>query len=96
MSAPESIQNNDENICFCPQGKDAKGNDKFKCPINGLLDVTPCLKAPIYISYPHFLYADRILLKYVTGLEPKEDIHASYAYLEPVCNVNYFWMFSFI
>lgn len=84
VSKPESIQISDENKCFCPQGKDENGNDIFKCPINGLIDITPCLRAPILVSFPHFLMADPILLKFVSGLNPDEKLHSSYAYIEPV------------
>lgn len=84
VAKPESIQNTEENKCFCPQGKDEQGNDIFKCPINGLFEITPCLKAPILVSYPHFLMADPVLYKYVSGLKPDPKLHTSFAYIEPV------------
>lgn len=49
---------------------------KHSCPPNGLYHVGACRQnAPIYISYPHYLYADTQLLKQVDGLRPDESQH---------------------
>lgn len=84
ISTPDSIEDNDQNRCFCPKGKDDNDNDVYKCPPSGLAYITPCLKAPIMISYPHFLMADKNLLKYAKGLNPNIEDHASNGFIEPV------------
>lgn len=47
-----------------------------QCPINGTIDLMPCLKVPITGSLPHFLYGDPSLLKNVHGLNPSEVNHS--------------------
>lgn len=70
--------------CFCPFFEDEDGEEQQVCPMNGLADVTPCMKAPVLLSFPHFYLGDPKLLDYVTGLNPQKDIHEIYAHLEPV------------
>ncbi|XP_017778532.1 PREDICTED: sensory neuron membrane protein 2-like [Nicrophorus vespilloides] len=79
-----SLDRNPNNRCFCPRGNDEDGNEVVQCPISGLADVTPCMKAPLLISYPHFYLADRSLLDFVTGLDPKKELHENYANIEPL------------
>lgn len=64
-----------ENKCFCRKGY---------CLKPGLIDVTDCYYGfPIALSYPHFYKADPSLLEAVTGLQPRADLHESYAYIQP-------------
>lgn len=55
--------------CFCrdpPEG----------CPPAGLLDLAPCMSAPMYASLPHFLTVkDPAVLNGVSGLNPNEEEH---------------------
>ncbi|KAI2804845.1 hypothetical protein BLOT_003833 [Blomia tropicalis] len=56
-----------ENQCYCQMAK---------CPPNGLYHVGVCAKgSPIYISFPHFLYADSSVQKSVIGMNPSVDKH---------------------
>ncbi|XP_032672792.1 scavenger receptor class B member 1-like isoform X2 [Odontomachus brunneus] len=66
---------NPENKCFCRQGV---------CLKPGFIDVTDCYYGfPIALSYPHFYKTDPSFLEAVEGLEPKEELHKSYCYIEP-------------
>ncbi|XP_078051265.1 scavenger receptor class B member 1 [Augochlora pura] len=66
---------NPENKCFCRQGR---------CLQAGLIDVTDCYYGfPIALSYPHFYKTDPSVLEAVEGLNPRADLHESYAYVQP-------------
>lgn len=55
---------------------------------NGLTDVSNCYYGvPIAASFPHFLFGDKVLDEYVTGLTPNENLHESYAIVEPITGV---------
>lgn len=99
VSKKESIENNEENECFCPVSKDDDGHDIYECPTNGLINIMPCVQAPILVSYPHFYLADRSLLDYVRGIKPDPELHGSFAYFEPVSNgktkIIFFMLFDF-
>lgn len=84
VSKEESINNNADNECFCPKTEDENGNEVSNCPTSGLVNMMPCVEAPILISYPHFYLADKSLLEYPIGVKPIPEIHGSYAYFEPV------------
>ncbi|KAK2588439.1 hypothetical protein KPH14_004435 [Odynerus spinipes] len=64
-----------ENKCFCREGR---------CLPAGLIDVTDCYYGfPIALSYPHFYKADPSLLEAVNGLNPRQEKHESYFYIQP-------------
>ncbi|XP_076753934.1 scavenger receptor class B member 1 isoform X2 [Xylocopa sonorina] len=64
-----------ENKCFCRHGY---------CLKPGFIDVTDCYYGfPITLSYPHFYKADPSFLKAVEGLNPRADLHESFAYIQP-------------
>ncbi|XP_043260499.1 scavenger receptor class B member 1-like isoform X2 [Colletes gigas] len=66
---------NPENKCFCREGY---------CLQPGLIDVTDCYYGfPIALSYPHFYKTDPSILEAVEGLNPRADLHESYAYVQP-------------
>ncbi|XP_076162654.1 scavenger receptor class B member 1 isoform X2 [Ptiloglossa arizonensis] len=66
---------NPENKCFCRHGY---------CQKAGLIDVTDCYYGfPIALSYPHFYKTDPSVLAAVEGLNPRADLHESYAYIQP-------------
>ncbi|OAD56141.1 Scavenger receptor class B member 1 [Eufriesea mexicana] len=66
---------NPENKCFCRHGY---------CLKAGLIDVTDCYYGfPIALSYPHFYKADPTILEAVEGLNPRRDLHESFAYVQP-------------
>lgn len=66
-----------ENTCFC-------GGEE--CPPSGLFNVSACrYGTPSFISLPHFLESDQILLESVDGLSPNRENHEFYMLLEPVC-----------
>ncbi|KAF9420724.1 hypothetical protein HW555_003072 [Spodoptera exigua] len=62
--------------CFCPQPD--------KCPPKGLMDLAPCIKAPMYASMPHFLDCDPALLSKVKGLNPDVNAHGIEIDFEPI------------
>jgi len=39
-------------------------------------DVSSCVQAPVYLSFPHFYAADPNYLQLVNGLEPNRDVHS--------------------
>jgi hypothetical protein len=80
---------NAENECYCTYDIDQRSH-KF-CEINGIFDLSKCqLNTPVFISAPHFLYADRRLLEMVDGLKPIQSEHSSYLNIEPVKHLNNF------
>lgn len=53
--------------CYCREGE---------CPLKGTMNIFPCVKAPVVVSHPHFLYGDPSLLANVaSGLNPIERLH---------------------
>lgn len=38
---------------------------------------------PIALSYPHFYKSDPSILEAIEGLNPKPELHESYAYIQP-------------
>ncbi|KZC10319.1 PREDICTED: scavenger receptor class B member 1-like [Dufourea novaeangliae] len=66
---------NPENKCFCRKGH---------CLQAGLIDVTDCYYGfPIALSFPHFYKTDPRILEAVEGLNPRANLHESYAYVQP-------------
>ncbi|XP_072171405.1 lysosome membrane protein 2-like [Diadema setosum] len=65
------------NIGFCtPNGT--------HCYPGGLLNVSSCqFGAPIFMSSPHFLYADQSVLDMVNGVHPVEELHRTFFDVEP-------------
>ncbi|KAL2715184.1 sensory neuron membrane protein 2-like [Vespula squamosa] len=66
-----------ESDCYCPTVKHIK-----TCPPIGLMDVDKCMKVPMILSEPHFLYADPKVLDYVPDLNPKEEFHSSFILID--------------
>lgn len=64
-----NIAKDEERHCFCRRPD--------HCPINGTIDLMPCVQVPITASLPHFLHADPSLLKNIaSGVEPNEKNHS--------------------
>lgn len=78
--------------------KNLNSNDFLcRCPPTGLYDVGPCAKgSPIFVSFPHFLYAERSLQETVDGLTPNESEHEFYFDYEKVNKSQNFVNFVFI
>lgn len=72
------------NECFCPMVMNEEDEDVPNCLKAGLFDLSPCLKAVLYISSPHFLYGDPELLQYSTILNPDREKHGTFMEIEPV------------
>jgi hypothetical protein len=70
------MSSNPEEKCFCPKPD--------SCLPKGVMDLTKCMKVPIYCTLPHFLNADEQLLEQVEGLHPDKDKHIIQLYFEPV------------
>ncbi|CAG9767956.1 unnamed protein product [Ceutorhynchus assimilis] len=76
----ESVEKYPENKCYCP------GNEY--CPPKGLQNISPCqYDAPVYLSFPHFLDADHVLLDEIDGLVPSRDLHETYFKIQPKLGV---------
>lgn len=64
------------NQCFCH-------TESGKCAPGGVFNATACFDAPIYSSYPHFLFGNASLFSRLDGLHPTESEHLSYADIHP-------------
>ena len=64
---------------------DNKGFCDPNCLPSGLLSISVCVpfNAPIVVSQPHFLNANKTLLQKVLGLNPQEDKHDTFVSIEP-------------
>jgi hypothetical protein len=58
------------------------------CLPRGLIDLTECVKVPLYISLPHFLRSDESLLRDVRGLQPDTESHITRILLEGVSHFD--------
>ncbi|XP_022913408.2 sensory neuron membrane protein 2-like [Onthophagus taurus] len=76
----ESLSKTSDNMCFCPSNDEGS----YVCPPDGLVDLSPCIKAPVLLSFPHFLYADKTLIEFAKGLNPDKNNHESYLIIEPM------------
>uniref|UniRef100_A0A8C1WBM7 Platelet glycoprotein 4 n=1 Tax=Cyprinus carpio TaxID=7962 RepID=A0A8C1WBM7_CYPCA len=79
---PEALASpaeNPDNQCFCTDPVITKN-----CTMAGLLDLTACRGAPVYISLPHFLYGSKDLVQGVIGLNPNFDEHSIFMDVEPI------------
>uniref|UniRef100_A0A8C1PL76 Platelet glycoprotein 4 n=1 Tax=Cyprinus carpio TaxID=7962 RepID=A0A8C1PL76_CYPCA len=82
MLPPEALASpaeNPDNQCFCTDPVITKN-----CTMAGLLDLTACRGAPVYISLPHFLYGSKDLVQGVIGLNPNFDEHSIFMDVEPI------------
>ncbi|XP_049868378.1 protein peste-like [Pectinophora gossypiella] len=62
------------NTCFC----------NGQCAWSGVMNVSACrFGSPAFISLPHFLHGDPVLLDMVTGLNPDPEKHEFYFAIEP-------------
>nr|WGC55103.1 sensory neuron membrane protein 1 [Psyttalia incisi] len=69
--------NTDENLkCLCPEPS--------KCLKKGLVDLFPCVGAPLVASLPHFYLVDEFHLAQVDGLHPDKEEHQILVNLEPM------------
>ena len=54
------------------------------CPDNGVANVSAgSFGAPLFVSFPHFLYANKSWTKHLKGLHPNPEKHGFYFDLEP-------------
>ena len=58
--------------------------DTQHCPPLGVMDQTPCMKAPNYMGKPHFFEADPLLGSVFEGLNPNEDEHDTILRVDPI------------
>ncbi|CAH0726868.1 unnamed protein product, partial [Brenthis ino] len=70
------LANDPELQCYC--------ESPDKCPPNGLMDLTKCIGAPMYVSLPHFYDSDPQLLQNVKGLNPDVKEHEITIDFEPI------------
>ncbi|XP_073847782.1 lysosome membrane protein 2 isoform X2 [Musca autumnalis] len=69
-------QENPNNTCYC-QNTD-------RCMPSGVINATRCYDdAPIYPSFPHFFSGDPNIYKDFEGIEPKQELHQTYADVHP-------------
>lgn len=84
-----------ENDCFCRTVYDDEGEEQLGCTPSGTIDLSPCLKAPIYMSLPHFLFGSKKLFDYAGGVSPTPEKHQSYVIIDTVmCIVIYRVLYS--
>nr|AKN78948.1 sensory neuron membrane protein 1 [Ectropis obliqua]AZB86632.1 sensory neuron membrane protein 1 [Ectropis obliqua] len=76
------LANDPELNCYC----DAPD----KCPLKGLMDLSKCIKAPMYLSLPHFHDCDPSLHNAVKGLNPNAEEHAMIIDFEPISGTTMF------
>ncbi len=70
----------EENKCFC--------DPIAGCPANGVANVSSCTYgAPAFVSFPHFLYANRSYSESIRGLKPSEDKHKFFMDIEPTFGI---------
>lgn len=62
-------------------------NESDSCFIDGLYDLSPCMKSPIYMSLPHFYLGNENYSKAISGLNPKKKLHESFAEIEPITGI---------
>ncbi|XP_055318862.1 scavenger receptor class B member 1-like isoform X3 [Sitodiplosis mosellana] len=78
--APRNVFDNPDknpaNECYCDIGSG-------KCAPSGVFNATLCFDAPIYSSFPHFLYGDDKLFENIDGLSPNENEHLTFADVHP-------------
>ncbi|KAL0267346.1 UNVERIFIED_CONTAM: hypothetical protein PYX00_009639 [Menopon gallinae] len=76
-SGPEFVDNGtlvSSNECLC----------NGECTPVGVFNASSCSKdAPVFISYPHFQYADPYFSDAVVGMKPEKDKHNIYLILDP-------------
>ena len=66
--------------CFCPSYPE-------RCPFRGTMDLSPCVKAPLVASKPHFYGADPVLGDSVDGLRPNQTEHDIFIHFEIVSRI---------
>src|SRR5258705_13557820 len=71
-----SAQENPDNACFC--------SAPDKCLRSGLIDVSECQGAEMFLSNPHFLDGDPSLMDAVEGMHPDQERHRGFMDIEPV------------
>ncbi|XP_053958706.1 protein croquemort [Anastrepha ludens] len=72
-------QRNPDMACYCPSDKQPDN-----CPATGATDLSSCTEGvPMYLSHPHFMYADESYADTVTGLSPDYEKHNFFILMEP-------------
>lgn len=52
---------------------------------SGVLNISSCrYGTPVFMSYPHFLFADPYYVNQIEGMKPVEEKHKLYVVIEPV------------
>ena len=63
-------------------------NPDYYMYIDGCANVYPCQGIPAYLSKPHFLDGDPILLSSVVGMKPDKGAHDLYFEVEPITGIT--------
>uniref|UniRef100_UPI00359009B7 platelet glycoprotein 4 n=1 Tax=Myxine glutinosa TaxID=7769 RepID=UPI00359009B7 len=73
-----------DNYCFC------KNSEAFlkNCTKAGVLDLTPCKGVPMFMSLPHFLFADEEYRRDVEGMHPNFEEHKTHLDIEPLSGIT--------
>ncbi|XP_067625977.1 protein croquemort isoform X2 [Eurosta solidaginis] len=79
---PDTFDNGQRNTdmkCYCP--KELQPNN---CPATGATHMGSCTQdLPIFLSHPHFMYADESYAHKINGMEPNYDRHKFFITMEP-------------
>lgn len=57
-------------------------------PLTGVRNITNIVKAPIFVSFPHFYQADEIYLESISGLQPTKEKHEFVLILQKVSHAQ--------
>ncbi|XP_017482315.1 PREDICTED: protein croquemort-like [Rhagoletis zephyria] len=83
---PDTFDNgqlNPDMKCYCPAEMQPDN-----CPATGATYLGPCADGvPMYLSHPHFMYADESYASTITGLSPDYEKHNFFIVMEPKLGV---------
>ncbi|KAL0267641.1 UNVERIFIED_CONTAM: hypothetical protein PYX00_009850 [Menopon gallinae] len=71
--------------------EEGERNDTEKpktCPKAGSMIMTPCVGAPVVITFPHFYMGDESFSEYVQ-LEPNKQLHETFVEVEPISGIPF-------
>lgn len=86
-AAKVTFEAGDVNKCYCVKHVDEETKEEtIECLKNGAQNLSPCFKAPVIVTWPHFLEADEEYRSYVIGLRPNKSKHQSEVYIQTVSN----------
>ncbi|KAI1286743.1 Lysosome membrane protein 2 [Halotydeus destructor] len=74
----QNIVTNPDNECFCL----LPNTSRTECSLDGLLDISSCMHAPIVTSLPHFYKVTPSVYQNMTGIHPDPEKHETFLHIE--------------